>query len=112
VERNHVANPTHSLYVIKPRSRVTARGAGGWHAWNSRTSRRILPPAAIYVYVCGFSTIAGVGRGESLVMLDRGNPRGRAVTSNHPPEIWQRSSTTRGWRLIVIGGGDRPRNRD
>lgn len=45
-ERNRVANPTHSLYVIKPRTRVAARRAGGWHAWNSRTSRRILPPAA------------------------------------------------------------------
>lgn len=45
--RNRVANPTHSLYVIKPRTRVAARGAGGWHAWNSRTSRRILPPAAM-----------------------------------------------------------------
>jgi len=43
--------------------------------------------ARSYMYVYGFSTIAGVGRGDSLVMLDRGNPRGRAVTSNHPPEI-------------------------
>lgn len=41
----------------------------------------------VCVCVCSFSTIAGVGRGDSLVMLDRGNPRGRAVTSNHPPEI-------------------------
>lgn len=43
-ERNRVANPAHSLYVIKPH---TWKGVvEGWHAKNPRTSRRILPPRA------------------------------------------------------------------
>lgn len=83
-ERNRVANPTHSLYVIKPRTRVAARRAGGWHAWNSRTSRRILPPAATVCVAFLREKQRGLVR---WVMLRRGNPRGRAVTSNHPPEI-------------------------
>lgn len=90
---NHVANPTHSLYVIKPRIRVAVR--------KGRVARVEFADVTTYIAARGYGVwifyTRCAGGDSSLVILDRGNPRGRAVRSNHLPEIWQRSSTGIGW---------------
>ena len=89
---NRVANPAHSLYVIKP---YTSKGSR--QRWKGGM-RRIRGRHDVYCRLrqwCAppFLSEGEGGGGCGVASRATHNPPGRAVTSNHPPEIWQRPST-------------------